>query len=70
MSIFHQPENEDWEAMDREYRRNLPDTWYGKRLCYRGMMMRGLERLRWLDGVDVGDGERKKAGELLSRAGR
>lgn len=69
-SFFHQPESENWQEMDREFRRNLPDTWYGRRLLYRGVVMRQLEGLRKLDGVDVGEGERKKAGALLLKAGR
>ena len=32
--------------------------------------MRALEGLRVLDGVEVGEGERKKAEGLLSRAGQ
>jgi hypothetical protein len=33
-------------------------------------MMRALGGLRKLDGVDVGEGERRKAEALLSRAGK
>lgn len=69
-SFFHQAENENWQEMDREFRRNLPDTWYGRRLLYRGVMMRALGGLRKLDGVEVGEGERRKAEALLSRAGK
>ena len=69
-SFFRQPENENWQEMDREFRRNLPDTWYGRRLLYRGVLMRGLGGLRKLDGINVVDGERRKAEALLSRAGR
>ena len=69
-SFFHQPESENWQEMGREFRRNLPDTWYGRRLLYRGVTMRALEGLRVLDGVEVGEGERKKAEGLLSRAGQ
>lgn len=32
--------------------------------------MRDVKGLRVLDGLEVGDGERKKAGELLLRAER
>lgn len=58
----------DWAEMDKAFRKNLPDSWYTRRLVYRGKVMRDVKGLRVLDGLEVGDGERKKAGELLLRA--
>lgn len=69
--FFQQQETgADWAEMDTEFRRNLPDMWYGKRLAYRGGIMKGCPRLRMLDGLEVGEAERKKATELLDRAKR
>lgn len=60
----------DWAARDRKFRKSMPDEWYTKRLAYRGMIMRWSAGLRKLDGVEITEGERKKAGELLRRSGR
>lgn len=59
-----------WEARDRQFRKNMPDEWYTKRLAYRGMVMRWYHGLRRLDGVEISEGEKKKASELLRRSGR
>lgn len=63
-------QGEDWADMDRVFRRNLPDMWYSRRLAYRGRIMRQCPRLRSLDGLEVGEGERRKAGELIDRLER
>ncbi|EIW72482.1 hypothetical protein TREMEDRAFT_25688, partial [Tremella mesenterica DSM 1558] len=60
--------SEDWAVMDREFRRNLPDGWYGRRLLYRGLVMAACPSLRMLDGVKVEEGEKRKAKELIARA--
>jgi hypothetical protein len=70
-SFFQQQETgADWSEMDTEFRRNLPDMWYGKRLAYRGGIMGVCPRLKMLDGLEVGEGERRKAMELLDMAKR
>lgn len=55
-----------WGELDAKFRRDLPDAGYVGRLAYRGLVMRGLGRLRVLDGVGVTSKERAKAGELLA----
>jgi hypothetical protein len=62
--------HEDWATRDREYRKTLPDDWYGRRLAYRGMVMAACPRVRTLDGLEVTEAERRKAGELLRRSTR
>jgi hypothetical protein len=57
-----------WSSLDAQFRRSLPDEWYGKRLVYRGLVMAACGGLRMLDGVEVGEGERRKAGELIRAA--
>ncbi|ORY32290.1 hypothetical protein BCR39DRAFT_523772 [Naematelia encephala] len=61
----------EWQDLDAHFRRNLPDEWYAKRMVYRGLLMRAVgNRLRVLDGIEVGVGERKKAERLLDIAGK
>ncbi|KAG8981599.1 hypothetical protein FRB93_008526 [Tulasnella sp. JGI-2019a] len=63
-----------WMELDERFRRDLPDAVYVERLAYRGLVMRACDsgsggtggKLKMLDGVDVTDGEREKAGKLLS----
>ncbi|KAK8865912.1 hypothetical protein IAR55_001060 [Kwoniella newhampshirensis] len=57
-----------WTNYDSRFRKKLPDEWYSKRLVYRGLIMRLCPNLEKLDGVEVHDGERRKAGELLRAA--
>lgn len=61
---------EDWTTRDREFRKTLPDEWYSRRLAYRGMIMGACTGLRMLDGLEVTDGEKRKARELLRRSVR
>lgn len=63
-----QPSSADWAKLDGQFRKNLPDEWYSKRLVYRGLVMGQLPKLRILDGVVVEEGERRKAGLLLGLA--
>ena len=56
---------EGWQALDRQFRLDLPDEGYIGRLAYRGLIMRGSKGLRMLDGVGISEKERKKAEELL-----
>lgn len=70
-SIFVQQESgSDWTEMDREFRKNLPDAWYAKRMIYRGGVMAVCGRLRVFDGLDVGEAERRKAAGLIAAARR
>ncbi|KAG8875276.1 hypothetical protein FRB97_005253 [Tulasnella sp. 331] len=61
-----------WMELDERFRRDLPDAVYMERLAYRGLVMRACGsggpggKLNMLDGVEVTDGEREKAGKLLS----
>lgn len=61
-----------WMELDERFRRDLPDAVYMDRLAYRGLVMRACDaggpggKLKMLDGVEVTDGEREKAGKLLS----
>ncbi|KAL1410565.1 Protein nud1 [Vanrija albida] len=57
-----------WPALDAQFRRQLPDEWYSKRLVYRGMVMAVCPDLRTLDGVVVEEGEKKKAAMLIEYA--
>lgn len=50
---------------DGRFRRDLPDGMYLGRLAYRGLLMGACERLRWLDGVEVTEKERRKAHEMM-----
>jgi hypothetical protein len=59
----------EWSELDSQFRRSLPDEWYGRRLMYRGLVMRACLEVEKLDGVEIGDGERRKARELMERAG-
>lgn len=59
----------EWHELDGQFRRTLPDEWYGRRLLYRGLVMRACPEVERLDGLDIKGGERKKAEELLLRAG-
>ena len=70
-TTFHSPfvdgVNEDWASLDREFRKKLPDGCYTKRLAYRGMVM-SCTGVQVLDGLEISDGERRKAVELLRRS--
>lgn len=57
-----------WPALDAQFRRQLPDEWYSKRLVYRGMVMAVCPDLRTLDGVAIEEGEKKKAAKLIEYA--
>jgi len=59
----------EWNILDAQFRRSLPDEWYSKRLVYRGLIMASCPALSMLDGVKVEEGERRKAGMLLAAAG-
>ncbi|WVQ62215.1 uncharacterized protein L199_000354 [Kwoniella botswanensis] len=59
-----------WQSYDSRFRKNLPDEWYSKRLVYRGLVMSTCPNLRRLDGIQIEDGERKKAEQLLKVAFR
>lgn len=54
-----------WKDLDSKFRRDLPDESYVGRLAYRGLVMRVCPRIRMLDGIDVTEKERLKAGHLL-----
>ncbi|WVW82275.1 hypothetical protein I302_104281 [Kwoniella bestiolae CBS 10118] len=57
-----------WQSYDSRFRKNLPDEWYSKRLVYRGLVMSTCPNLKRLDGIQIEEGERKKAEELLRAA--
>lgn len=59
----------EWSELDGQFRRSLPDEWYGRRLLYRGLVMRACPEVEKLDGLEIGEGERRKARELMDRAG-
>ena len=59
----------NWSELDAQFRRSLPDEWYSRRLVYRGLVMRACGEVVKLDGVAIGEGERKKAEDLMRRAG-
>ena len=63
------PSEVEWETLDAQFRKSLPDEWYSKRLVYRGLIMASCPALRVLDGVKVEEGERRKAASLLAAAG-
>jgi len=54
-----------WQELDSKFRRDLPDDAYVGRLAYRGLVMRACPRIGMLDGVEVSEKERTKAGQLL-----
>ncbi|KAL5520051.1 hypothetical protein ACEPAG_1711 [Sanghuangporus baumii] len=56
-----------WEALDAQFRRGLPDKAYAGRLAYRGLIMRACPRITVLDGVRISEKERRKAEALLKR---
>ncbi|KAL5482659.1 NUD1 [Sanghuangporus weigelae] len=56
-----------WEALDAQFRRGLPDKAYAGRLAYRGLIMRACPRISVLDGVRISEKERRKAEALLKR---
>ncbi|CCA73311.1 hypothetical protein PIIN_07266 [Serendipita indica DSM 11827] len=58
----------DGGDLDAKFRRRLPDELYAGRLVYRGLMMKACGKLKMLDGVMIGTGERTKAYALLERA--
>lgn len=55
------------EGIDAKFRRGLPDALYVARLLYRGIMMGSCPRLRELDSLRISEGERAKAGALVSK---
>lgn len=59
----------DWAELDAQFRKSLPDEWYCRRLVYRGLVMRACGEVAKLDGVEIGEGERRKAEDLIRRAG-
>ena len=59
----------NWAELDAQFRKSLPDEWYCRRLVYRGLVMRACGEVAKLDGVEIGEGERRKAKDLLERAG-
>lgn len=63
------PSQAEWSELDGQFRKSLPDEWYGRRLLYRGLVMRACGEVERLDGLEITDGERRKAEELLRRAG-
>ena len=58
----------EWARLDSKFRKTMPDEWYGKRLVYRGLVMGSCASLRKLDGVEISEGERRKAAKLIERA--
>lgn len=58
----------NWPKLDTQFRRQLPDEWYSKRLVYRGLVMAACPHLRMLDGLRVSESERSKAAQLLEYA--
>ncbi|BEJ01381.1 hypothetical protein CcaverHIS631_0600630 [Cutaneotrichosporon cavernicola] len=60
--------NPAWAARDSQYRHQLPDEWYSRRLFYRGLVFGKCPQLRILDGVGVTSGEKDKAAALLDQA--
>ncbi|KAL5524584.1 NUD1 [Sanghuangporus sanghuang] len=56
-----------WEALDAQFRRGLPDKAYAGRLAYRGLIMRACPQITVLDGVRISEKERRKAEALLMR---
>ena len=54
-----------WGELDAKFRRDLPDEAYLGRLAYRGLIMRACPRVKMVDGVEVTEKERVKAGMLL-----
>jgi hypothetical protein len=67
--VENQGSTPEWAELDAQFRRSLPDEWYGRRLLYRGLVMRACGEVVKLDGVEIGDGERRKAEDLMRRAG-
>jgi len=63
-----QPGDVEWSVLDAQFRKSLPNEWYSKRLVYRGLIMRECGALTMLDGVRVGEAERRKASRLLAAA--
>ncbi|WVN90353.1 uncharacterized protein L203_105589 [Cryptococcus depauperatus CBS 7841] len=57
-----------WHHYDTQYRKNLPNEWYSKRLLYRGLIMRTCKRIKKLDGAVIEDKERRKAEKLMTAA--
>lgn len=62
------PADNNWAVLDAQFRRQLPDEWYSRRLVYRGLIMGACADLKVLDGVKVEDGEKRKAAMLLEYA--
>ena len=60
-----QRSSSNWEALDAQFRRGLPDKPYKERLGYRGLIMRACPRIEVLDGVRTSEKERRKAEALL-----
>jgi Leucine-rich repeat (LRR) protein len=57
-----------WAGRDAQYRHQLPDEWYSRRLFYRGLVFGKCPDLRVLDGLGVTSGEKTKAAALLAHA--
>lgn len=56
---------QSWQELDAKFRGDLPDEAYVGRLAYRGLVMRACPKIKMLDGVVVGSGEKEKAERLL-----
>lgn len=41
-----------WTAVDRKFRKALPDAWYFKRMTYRAVLLQVVPTLVSLDGID------------------
>lgn len=54
-----------WKDLDSKFRRDLPDDAYAGRLVYRGLVMGACPAIRMLDGVEVSEKEKEKAGRVL-----
>lgn len=55
-----------WTAIDKRFRRALPDEYYFKRASYRAVLLQVVPTLRRLDGVDCSK-ERPKLSRVLQK---
>lgn len=53
-----------WTAVDRKFRKALPDAWYYKRMTYRAVLLESAKSLMQLDGVECSK-ERLKLRKVL-----